>query len=267
MKTKRFARLFSNLGGNKKKGNAAVVAIVIVLVAMTSSVITWLYAKNFQSQGTPMSEGNEKTSVILTGNSSSPNALVSGVFYDKSFAGTKLVGSDNQVVLVDLGKEFIVDQNIDPILARVKNADSNEGVKFGNLQFSPKGRFLFYDYSGWDISGTKVYDVKEKIAVKTINDLSEGAFVTFSKDDKYILVWFAATDDEPLKVYSFNTETWTRTDILGNDPESKKFTDVDVEYDPERNVAMIELYGSEENPDVTRALEYNLESGSLNIVE
>ena len=268
MKTKKIAaRFFSDPGINKRRGNATVVAIIIVLVAMSSSVITWMYAKNFQSQGIPVSEGNEKTSVILTENASSMNALTSGVFYDKSFAGTKLVGSDNQVVLVDSGKEFLVDQSVDPVAARVKNADSDEGAKFGNLQFSDKGRFLSYDYSGWDVAGTKVYDVKEKKSVKAVNDVSDGSSVAFSKDDKHILVWLAATDIDPVKVYAFNTQSWTRTDVLGNDAESKKFIDVDIEYDPERDVIMIELYGTDEDPDDTRALEYGLENGELKIVE
>lgn len=65
----------------------------------------------------------------------------------------------------------------------------------------------------------------------------------------------------------FDTETWKRTDVLGNDTESKKFMDVDVQYDPERNVIMIELYGTQDDVEAVRVLEYELETGKLIVIE
>lgn len=164
METKKISPnfLLKNMGKNKMKGSATVIAIVIVLVAMGSSVITWMYAKNFKMESSPISDENKKTSMILTENAASSTALMSGVFYGKSFAGTRLNGAENQVVLVDDGKEFVIDQSLDPVLEKTEDIESSEGAQFGNLQFSPKGRFLAYDYSGWDVSGTKVYDVREK---------------------------------------------------------------------------------------------------------
>lgn len=261
-----FAKFLPGLGIQNKKGNATVVAIIIVLVAMSSSVITWLYAKKFQGEGVPVTAENEKTSVILTENAKSTSALKSGVFYGNVFAGTRFLNENNEVVMVDSGKEFVVDKTIDPNTARAKDANSNDGAKFGNLLFSPTGKFLIYDYSGWEVSGTRVYDVVGKKDVKYMNDLSEGATVSFSKDDKYAMLWLAATESQPVKVYIFDTQSWKRTDVLGNDAASKDFLDVDVAYDPDRNVVMIDLYGTEEGDDM-RSLEYALDNGKLSVVE
>lgn len=98
---------------------------------------------------------------------------------------TKSVDNKNYMVLMENGREIILDQG------EVYNEQTDnigQLASFGGQKFSPNGKYLYYVKYGWESAASRVYDLQNK---KQIVEMGGAATYGFTDNENY---FYACSD-------------------------------------------------------------------------
>jgi hypothetical protein len=179
---------------------------------------------------------------------------------------TKKKSGKNYVILNKNGKEIIVDQGI----SDYNNEYSNIGeVKhFGNIKFSPSGKYMMYGMSGWEWGVRYVYDISRE---KNVLDDVESDVLEFSPDEKYLFSCSSAgmASGPGGKIYripDFGKPMYEIPQEMFKIDSSTEYLNVDCSYDSASNSVNYRLNndGSSERQN-DKNINYNLGTSKITI--
>lgn len=104
-------------------------------------------------------------------------------FNDKIKAYIEWNNGSEYVVIENENKKIIADKIIPPIPPEIVHM-SDPYLKFGNLEFSPKGNYLIYTTGGWEFAGQDVYDIKNNKILRQFASATWG-ISGFTEDEQY----------------------------------------------------------------------------------
>jgi len=146
----------------------------------------------------------------------SDEILTEEISYGEYVAYSVRRGDKNYMILVENGKEIIIDEGYADYDSEYSNL--GEVKSFHKPKFSPKGNYLIYSIGGWEWYGSYVYDIQNKKVVKGHDGAEK---FDFTPDEKYFYVcsspgMSSSADGKVYSVPKFNVEFDALDDMENN---------------------------------------------------
>jgi hypothetical protein len=204
-------------------------------------------------------------------NLSSEQILSDEVKFGDYLAYSRLKSNKNEMVLIKNGEEKIIDDGDNDWENKIGTT-----TYFSNPSFSPSGKYLIYDASGWEWGSPILYDIAKQQQISI--DLSY-ADIFFSQDEKYLLsctsagigsgvsaIIYSAPDFSVKKDFKSVIENLTFESVVKNNNSDTDFSSFPVDarcsYSPEKSEYIIVISNSDNQQ---KTIKYNLNTNQVTI--